>query len=183
MSAKNIFIFITLILFLTNCQNKKSFVIPKPDADNGGLFLPDGFGALVVADSVGPTRHLAVNGNGDIYVKLRIIEGDSGNVALRDTDDDGRADVIQRFGDYPNDGSFATEMRIHNGYLYFSSERAVYRQKLTSSRLIPDAKLETILIDRYPIRWHNAKSLAFDNRGGMYVTFSAPTNVCEDWNS
>ena len=27
---------------------------------------------------------------------------------------------------------------------------------------------------------HNSKSLAFDNLGGMYVTFSAPTNVCED---
>ena len=27
---------------------------------------------------------------------------------------------------------------------------------------------------------YNTKSLAFDNLGGMYVTFSAPTNVCED---
>jgi glucose/arabinose dehydrogenase len=36
------------------------------------------------------------------------------------------------------------------------------------------------MVDEYPIRWHNAKSLAFDNKGGMYVTFSAPTNACED---
>jgi glucose/arabinose dehydrogenase len=36
------------------------------------------------------------------------------------------------------------------------------------------------MIDEFPIRWHNAKSLAFDSKGGMYVTFSAPTNVCED---
>ena len=135
MRVQNIFIIISLI-FLTNCQNRKTFVIPKADADNGGLFLPDGFGALVVADSVGPTRHLAVNDNGDIYVKLRLIEGDSGNVALRDTNNDGRADIFQRFGDYPNDGSFATEMRIHNGYLYFSSELVVYRQKLTATKLI-----------------------------------------------
>ena len=39
------------------------------------------------------------------------------------------------------------------------------------------------MIDQNPLRWHNAKSLAFDNEGGMYVTFSAPTNVCEDWNT
>jgi glucose/arabinose dehydrogenase len=176
MGFKNILIISLFILFI-GCDDK--VVIPKANANNGGLFLPDGFGALVVADSVGPTRHLAVNDNGDIYVKLRIIEGDSGNVALRDTNNDGKADIIQRFGDYPNDGSFATEMRIHNGYLYFSSEQVVYRQRLTPSKLIPDGKPERIVIDHHPIQWHNAKSLAFDNRGGMYVTFSAPTNVCE----
>ncbi len=174
-------LWLILLTAVASCQKKKTFVIPKTDADNGGLFLPDGFGALVVADSVGLTRHLAVNDNGDIYVKLRIVEGDSGNVALRDTNNDGRADIFQRFGDYPNDGSFATEMRIHKGYLYFSSERVVYRQKLTPSKLIPDGKPEILVLDHHPIQWHNAKSLAFDNQGGMYVTFSAPTNICEVW--
>lgn len=171
---------VVLFLFST-CQDKVVQQELKPDPDNGGLILPDGFRALVVADSVGPTRHLAVNSNGDIYAKLRITEGSYGNVALRDTDGDGKADIIQRFGDYPNDGSFATEMRIHKGYLYFSSEQVVYRQKLTAPNLIPEGKPETILTDYLPMRWHNTKSLAFDNRGGMYVTFSAPTNVCEDW--
>src|SRR5688572_1669308 len=172
-----------LLILLTNCKSKEELVLPSTDSDNGGLFLPDGFGALVVADSVGPTRHLAVNNNGDIYVKLRIIDGDSGNVALRDTDLDGKADVSQRFGNYQNDGSFATEMRIHKGYLYFSSELVVYRQKLSPDKLVPDSELEIIMVDHHPIRWHNAKSLAFDDDGGMYVTFSAPTNVCEDWSS
>ena len=189
MRSPNFFLLIFLFSF-TNCQNrkgavidKKAAVIQKRDADNGGLFLPDGFEALVVADSVGLTRHLAVNNNGDIYMKLRITTGDSGNIALRDTNNDGRVDIFQRFGEYPNDGSFATEMRIHNGYLYYSSEQVVYRQKLTASKLIPDGKPEIIVIDQHPIQWHNAKSLAFDNHGGMYVTFSAPTNNCEDWYS
>src|SRR5262245_15153024 len=172
-----------LLIFLTSCKNKEVSVLPPADADNGGLFLPDGFGALVVADSVGPTHHLAVNNNGDIYVKLRVIDGVQGNVALRDNNSDGKADVIQRFGKYQNDGSFATEMRIHKGYLYFSSELVIYRQKLSPDKLVPDSEEEVIVIDRLPIRWHNAKSLAFDNDGGMYVTFSAPTNVCEDWTS
>jgi glucose/arabinose dehydrogenase len=176
-------IFLFGLLISTSCQEKKIHVIPEADANDGGLFLPEGFRALVVADSVGPTRHIAVSDNGDIYAKLRITSGDSGNIALRDTNNDGRADIFQRFGDYPNDGSFATEMRIHNGYLYFSSERVVYRQKLTSNNLVPDSELEVILVDQYPIKWHNSKSLAFDNHGHMYVTFSAPTNACEDWNS
>lgn len=133
-------IFIALIFLFSRCDKKKTWVIPKADADNGGLFLPDGFGALVVSDSVGPARHLAVNENGDIYIKLSISTGDSGNVALRDTTGDGKADIVQRFGEYLNDGSFATEMRIHNGYLYFSSEQVVYRQKLSSCKLIPRFK-------------------------------------------
>ncbi len=168
-------------LFLS-CKNS-TLEAPNPDLDNGGLILPEGFGALVVADSVGSARHLAVRDNGDIYVKLRLEKGDKGNAALRDTNGDGKADIIERFGNYPNDGTFGTEMRIHNGYLYFSSELVVYRQKLDDDLLIPPGNPEVILRDRFPIRWHNAKSLAFDHEGGMFVTFSAPTNVCEDWNT
>ena len=172
-----------IFLLIISCSKKEDWVVPKTDKDNGGLFLPDGFGAVVVVDSIGPTRHLAVNHNGDIYVKLRIPTGDKGNIALRDTDGDGKADIIQRFGKYRNDGTFATEMRIHNEYLYFSSELVIYRQKLTPFKLIPEGKPEIILVDRGPIRWHNAKSLAFDKKGNMYVTFSGMTNVCENWNT
>ena len=177
----NIRIIILFSALLISCtEDTTVFDIPSTDPDNGGLILPKGFGALVVADSVGPARHLAVNTNGDIYIKLRIDTGDKGNMALRDVDGDGKADIFKRFGDYPNDGRFATEMKIHNDYLYYSSELVVYRQKLDPTNLIPKGKPEVIMVDEYPIRWHNAKSLAFDNKGGMYVTFSAPTNACED---
>ena len=177
----NIRIIILFLALLISCtEDTDVFDIPSTDPDNGGLILPKGFGALVVADSVGPARHLAVNTNGDIYIKLRIDTGDKGNMALRDIDGDGKADIFKRFGDYPNDGRFATEMKIHNDYLYYSSELVVYRQKLDPTNLIPKGKPEVIMVDEYPIRWHNAKSLAFDNKGGMYVTFSAPTNACED---
>ncbi len=174
---------LTTAAMLIACETGKQEATPDPDPDNGGLILPGGFGALVVADSVGPTRHIAVNENGDIYAKLRIATGDKGNVALRDTTHDGKADIIQRFGEYPNDGSFATEMRIHDGYLYYSSELVVYRQKLDGSELIPSGAPEIIVRDHHPLQWHNAKSLAFDDDGGLYMTFSAPTNVCEDWNT
>jgi len=182
MQKRRFILFLALII-LAACQSKKTYVVPDPDPDNGGLILPDGFGALVVADSVGPTRHITVNENGDVYAKLRIATGDKGNVALRDTTGDGKMDIIQRFGNYPNDGSFATEIRIHDGYLYFSSELVVYRQKISAPNLIPDGKPEIIVRDQHPLQWHNAKSLAFDEDGGLYVTFSAPTNACEDWST
>lgn len=172
---------LALLFLLCQCSNATTS-IPKDTSPikNGGLIIPDGFQATVFANSLGPSRHLAVNNNGDVYVKLSTDKGTLGNVALRDINQDGIADSIQRFGNYPNDGRFATEMRIHKGYLYFSSELVVYRQKLIPGQLIPECDPEVIMIDEFPIRWHNAKSLAFDSKGGMYVTFSAPTNVCED---
>lgn len=182
--------FLVFVLFAacTQEKNKKASVVLKPDPDNGGIILPEGFGALVVVDSIGQSRHMAVNANGDIYVKLRITTGEmldpiAGNAALRDTDGDGKADIVQRFGNYPNDGPFGTEMRIHQGYLYFSAENVVYRQLLTPPLLVPNSQPEIIYIDQHPPQYHNAKSVAFDGRGNMYVTLSAPTNACENWNT
>ena len=178
---RNAFYAILLIVLSTCKKTSSTFLKLQPNKDNGGLILSDGFAAIVVTEGIGESRHIAVNSNNDIYVKLRKDTGSNGNVALRDVNGDGKADIIKRFGDYPNDGKFATEMRIHNGYLYFSSELVVYRQKLSTNQLIPEGKPEVIMVDEFPIRWHNAKSLAFDKKGGMYVTFSAPTNACEDY--
>lgn len=57
MQFKNYYLLV-LFAFLFNCQNDISQIIPKIDSDNGGLLLPDGFGALVVVDSIGESRHL-----------------------------------------------------------------------------------------------------------------------------
>jgi len=61
---------------------------------NGGLILPNGFCAVVVADNVGSARHLVVSRSGDIYIAIRNQEkAPGGVVARRDTNGDGRADV------------------------------------------------------------------------------------------
>mgnify|MGYP006155002571 FL=1 len=114
---KNNIIILSAYMLLIGCGSKKENI--AFDKDNGGLYLPDGFGAVVVIDSIGPSRHLAIKENGDIYVKLKITSEASGTVALRDENGDGKADIIQPFGSYLNDGIFATGMRIHNGYLYY----------------------------------------------------------------
>lgn len=44
---------------------------PVCDPGTGGLTLPQGFCALVVADGLGAARHIAVASNGDVYVALR----------------------------------------------------------------------------------------------------------------
>jgi len=166
--------FLSACIFFIACGTKKENIVF--DANNGGLFLPDGFGAVVVADSIGPSRHLAVKENGDIYVKLKITSDAPGSVALRDEDGDGKADIIQPFGKYVNDGIFATGMRIHNGYLYYSTEKVVYRQKIDND-LVPTSKQEIVLMDESD-QWHIAKPIAFDKEGNMYVPYSAPSNAC-----
>src|SRR3954468_9355492 len=73
--------------------------VPACDADNGGIKLPDGFCALVVADNVGPARHLAVAANGDLFVALEDSRGKPGGiVALHDSNGYGRMDATERFG-------------------------------------------------------------------------------------
>lgn len=156
--------------------------IPKGDSDNGGLFLPGGFEALVVADSVGKARHLAVNKNGDIYIKLRVPVNGKGIVAMRDTDNDGKPDQTEYFGNYNDVGNYGTAMRIHNGYLYFTTAGEVYRQKLSPGKLVPEGKVELLVTDDYKNDEHGsshiAKPLAFDDQGNMFVPFGSPSDVC-----
>ena len=152
---------------------------------NGGLFLPDGFEATVVVDSLpGRARHIAVNDNGDIYVKARFADKGESVIALRDTNGDGRADMIKRFGGRGGEGVYGTAMRIYKGYLYFSSELIVYRYKLRPGELVPTSEEEVILTDDHAhgMHEHIAKPVTFDDKGFMYVPFGANSNACQDDN-
>ncbi len=171
-----------LAITITNCKTTDE--LPAADPDNGGLFLPEGFGAVVVVDSLeGRARHIAVNDNGDIYVKARFPKN-GGNIALRDTTHDGKADIIQPFGDYKADGTYGTAMRIYKGYLYYSSQLVVYRSKLTPGKLIPESEIEVILTDDHAHGSHEhvGKPVSFDDKGNMYVPFGAPSNACQEIN-
>ncbi|HVY73326.1 MAG TPA: c-type cytochrome [Puia sp.] len=175
-----------LLLGSTNCKGPSK--PPTPDPDNGGLILPNGFGALIVADSIGRARHLAVNDNGDIYVKLEYndrLKGKGGTVGLRDTNGDGKADSIVYFGDYTDVGSSAVGVTIHDGYLYTSTVTQVLRTKLTSGDLVPESKTEVMITDTRQLTkpgWHSTKPVAFDNDGHFYIPFGAPTNAGQDIN-
>ncbi|MCB0687515.1 MAG: PQQ-dependent sugar dehydrogenase [Saprospiraceae bacterium] len=173
------FLVLTLGVLLFACQPAAS----PFGTTQSELALPNGFESVVVADSVGKARHIAVSDQGYIYVKLRRpYEGKYGNVALRDTTGDGRADEIKYFGTYSNHGGLATGMTIHDDYLYFSSELVLYRQKLQADHLVPDTPLDTVLIDDHPHgrHWHITKPVAFDDEGKMYVPFGSPSNACQD---
>ena len=172
---------ITIAIFLNSCGDK----LPKGDADNGGLDVPDGFEVVVVADSVGSARHMTVNSNGDIYVKLRGGKP-KGIVALRDVNNDGKADSIRYFGNYKDEGNYGTAIRIHQDYLYFSTAGEVYRMKLEPGKLIPNTQVETIVVDDYRHDKHGfehiAKPIALDEAGNLFVPFGSPGDVCQPMN-
>ena len=173
-----------LVFSAAACNNKIKEL--KADPDNGGLFLPDQFEALVVVDSIGSARHIAVNDNGDIYVKLTFNEkmnGRGGTVGLRDLDGDGKADSVAYFGDYKDVGSSAVGMTIHDGHLYTSTVTQVLRTKLTPGKLIPENKTDIMLTDldsNVARNWHTTKPVAFDKKGHMYIPFGTPTDAGQD---
>ncbi len=156
--------------------------VPEPE-----FSLPDGFEATVFHEGLGKIRHIAVRDNGDVYVarrfalEIRMFDQQAsygGLIALRDTDGDGVADVVEEFG--PTD--VTTGLAIHAGHLYFSSEVTVYRVPL-DDHLVPAAVPEPIA-GGFPLQGtHGSKTLAFDGSGNMYVNSGTPSNICQEQNN
>jgi glucose/arabinose dehydrogenase len=147
------------------------------DVDNGGLTLPDGFCAVVVARNVGPARQMAVRPNGDLYVAIDNAP-DNGPVgavlALRDTDGDGRADVQSRFGPTGGNG-----IAWHDNHLYFAPNDQVLRFAFAGDELVPSASSETIASGLTAGGDHPRKTVVFDNSGGMFVNIASESNSCQ----
>jgi glucose/arabinose dehydrogenase/mono/diheme cytochrome c family protein len=155
--------------------------LPAPDADDGAIALPPGFRALVVADNLvvghktgrgnDRLRFLAVAPNGDIYAKT----AQGGIFALRDTNGDGRADIIKEFG-----SGGGTGIALHDGWLYSSTNDAVYRYKYTPGELVPTGEPELIVGGLPNGHQHEAKSFAFDGEGRLMVEVGSPANAYSD---
>ena len=143
---------------------------PACEADNGGITLPKGFCAVIVADKLSRPRHLVVQPNGDIFVSMG-----SGITALRDTTGDGKADIIQPWG-----GGFrSSEVAIRNGYLYTEGTMAIMRYPLKDGSLTAAGPVDT-LIRGLPDSGHSAKTFALANDGTIYVNIGSRTNACQE---
>lgn len=170
-----IFGFMLLSCSTSTDKGEESSDAMKGDPNNAGLTLPNGFEALAVADEIGRARHIVVRDNGDIYVRLRSMTNGGGIAAMRDTDNDGKADIIQYFGETPGTG-----IDIRNGYLYYSSDTSVHRIKLPETELVPDGEPETIVSGFVFERSHAVKPFTFDEEGNIYVNVGAPSNACQE---
>jgi glucose/arabinose dehydrogenase len=167
------------LVFFTACKNgteKKaeggSTAAPASDVT---LTLPAGFTTSVFASGLGSARHLTVNSNGDVYVKLGKLKDGNGIIRLQDTNHDGVADSVSGFADYTGTG-----IALKNGYLYASSDEEVFRYKLDDKNTVMDPqhpeKIITGLLSRNE---HESKSITLDNDGNIYVNIGAYSNACQ----
>jgi glucose/arabinose dehydrogenase len=167
--AKPIVVFIAFVAALAPAAlHAKPTCLP----DNGGLTLPDGFCALIVAKGLGPVRHLAVAPNGDLFAAIARESG--GIVVLRDTDGDGKADVTKRSGDSGGHG-----LALAADAVYFAPDDRVLRYPWKPGSLEPAGPPETIVKD-LPTGGHSTKTLVLLPDGGLLVSIGSRTNSCQE---
>lgn len=155
---------------------------------NAGLILPAGFCATIFADSIMHARHVVVAADGDVYTTIegttpgRNIKADksvpgsgaSSFVAMRDTNHDGRADIIQRVGTLGNTG-----IGIANGYLYVDEGKRIVRYARADSALVPAGNPE-VVVDGIPLApGHRARNFAIGADNALYLNIGSATNSCQ----
>lgn len=150
-------------------------IAQQPGADRPGISLPEGFSAAIVHEGVGPARHMAIRGNGDIYVALRRKSKSGGIACLRDEDRDGRAERITYFGDVEGTG-----IAVSGQWLYFAEDNRVVRYRLPDDSLTPVGEPELIVGGLTAANQHAAKSIDIGQDGRLYINIGAPSNACQE---
>ena len=151
-------------------------------AETGGLKLPPGFCATIFADSVGAVRHMVVSSGGDLLANLQnpgrnsvVASTKSGQVALRDNDRNGTADVLQRFGSSGNTG-----IALYRDYLYADVGRAIVRYRIDWGTLRPTGSVDTVVTGIPGPPGHTARNFVIAGDGTMYLNIGSPSNACQE---
>ena len=149
------------------------------DADNGGITLPPGFCAVVVADNLGAARHMALTPNGDVYVAINQTRPTApppfGIMALRDADGDGKAEIIRGF----NAGKGGSGIDWGNGRLYFGENDRVLRYRLRSGELLPSSGPEVVVAGLPATGDHISKTVVLRDDRTLFVNIGSASNACQ----
>ncbi len=157
-----------------------ALVVAVAAEEPDGLTLPAGFHATVVAEGLGPIRHLAVRGNGNIYVSTPQNQDQHGTgiVALH-LDANHHADQVEHFGSV--DGG--TGIRFRNDQLYASTPSGVYRFAFRGTELVPSKDPELIvdgMSASHPGFNRVNRPIAFDRKGNLFVALDGSANLCTE---
>lgn len=157
--------------------------------DNGGITLPNGFCASVFADTIGHVRHIVVASNGDVYINTWSGPYFSGPthpggflVALRDTNNDGKADIIKRFGQDQKNGG-GTGIGLYNGALYAEEGdtvvKRIARYAISTDSMTPTGPA-TIVVGGLPANGdHPMHPFVIDASGNIYMDIGSASNSCQ----
>ena len=159
--------------------------------DNGGLTLPQGFCATVFADTIGHARHIAVAANGDVYVNTwsgKYFTGPTHPggflVALRDTNNDGKADIIKRFGpDATRKNEGGTGVGLYKGALYAEEgdtiAKRIVRYAISTDSMTPTAAAEVIVGALPAAGGHPMHPFVIDGSGNIFMDIGSASNSCQ----
>jgi glucose/arabinose dehydrogenase len=173
MNKKFFFIFSITICFSISLKLDAQKIIRTNLKRMSALTLPSGFVTTLVGKNLNHARHLTVNANGDIYVKLNQLKNGKGIIRLQDKNRDGIIDDTTSFANY-----IGTGIAIKNDYLYATSNTTIYRYKLNNNE--PDIEhAEVVVTGLMDKGQHNSKSIVLDNSDNIYVNIGAPSNACQ----
>jgi glucose/arabinose dehydrogenase len=138
--------------------------------------VPAGFTTTIIAEELGGARHMVASKNGDLYVKLSRLKDGKGLIRISDSNGDGVPDQPTGFGDYKGTG-----VAIKGGYLYATSNSAIFRYKLNEKgEIIQTDQPETIVTGMVDTGRDNSKSIALDDKGYIYVNIGSPNDACRE---
>ena len=115
---------------------------------------------------------MAIRDNGDIYVSTSHPRNKPGMgiFALR-LGPDHTVKQTEHFGTVDN----GTAIQIYKGALYAASNTGIFRFQLDDKSLVPTAEPQAIVAGLVGPSNHG---IAFDGKGGMYVSFGSGGNTC-----
>ncbi|HKG92245.1 MAG TPA: PQQ-dependent sugar dehydrogenase [Gemmatimonadaceae bacterium] len=152
--------------------------------DNGGITLPAGFCAAVVADLVSAdgrpalARHMAVTPSGDVFVAINSPRNNQpafGIVGLRDGDGDGRAEAQTQF----SPGLGGSGLAWGNASLYFGANDRVLRFRLPAGRLTPVGEPEVVVSGLPNTGDHISKTVVLADGHTLFVNVGSASNACQ----
>src|SRR5687768_15996296 len=152
-------------------------------ADNGGITLPAGFCAVVVADVVSSgtaarLRHIAVTPSGDVFVAINSPGNNNppfGIIGLRDRDGDGSADEQSQF----SAGLGGSGIAWGQGTLYFGANDRVVRYRLPAGRLSPVGDAEVVVGGLPNTNDHISKTVVLADPRTLLVNIGSASNACQ----
>jgi glucose/arabinose dehydrogenase len=168
-------------------QPADSAAVTSSAAADVVLKLPSGFSATVFARDLGGARHIVAAPNGNIYVNTWRSPYDTSRrvppggyvVALRDTNSDGKADLIRRFGTTSESGSKGgTGIAIRDRMLYVEADSSIIWHALSPDSLLPIYQPEVIVSGLTTEGGHPMHPIAVDARS-LYVNMGSATNSCQ----
>ena len=195
-----IFASVAVVLFLSRIQPAWPSVrfasSTGADDDQGcsndaGLMLPGGFCGTVFADGIGHARDMVVAPNGLVYVNTWSSHyygnkppHDGGFlVALQDTTNLGKANVVERFGETPQSGGTGGNgIALYKNAIYAEINDRIVRYSLTSGFIVPNDPGVTVVSGLPLTGDHPMHPFVIDSKGEIFVDVASPSNACQEKN-